>query len=97
MIGLVSAECARVYGQTKIAEFDTSRTKPETVARRILEIIKGRVKPSFGSIDWLSASNYSSFRNVLQGKYNRLNIPKKITRFAIQKASKTRYYSRTSR
>ncbi len=97
MIGVISATCAQTYDWKKIAEFDTTRTRPETIARRVLDIIKGQSETSFGSIDWLSASTYSSFRKALRGKYNRLNIPKGITRFANPKARKTRYYSRTRR
>jgi len=93
MIGLISAECARVYGAKKIAEFDTSKLKPETIARRTLDIIKGRTKSSFGSIDWLCGSTADSLEFALRGKYNRFNTPKKITRFANPKARKSRYYS----
>jgi adenylate kinase len=90
MIGLISAECARVYNSKKLAEFDTSRTKPTTTARKAIDIINGRAMPTFGSIDWLSHMSLSTLEEVLRGKCNRFNRPKRITRFANPKARKSR-------
>jgi adenylate kinase len=92
-IGLISSECAKIYTLNKIAEFDTTRVKPETVARRALDVVKGKATPTFGTIDWIAKSaTYSGFREMtLQGKCNRFNIPKRITRFANPKARKSRY------
>ena len=91
MIGLIADKAAQVYSPSKLAEFDTSRTRPASIARRIVNIIKGKTAPSFGSIDWLTSSNYSAFSEMLHGKCNRFNTPKRITRFANRKARKSRY------
>jgi adenylate kinase len=93
LIGLISAACGGAYQLRKIAEFDTSKTKPETTARKILDIIKGQKEPSFGSIDWLSTLTPTTLQRAVRGKCNRFNIPKRITRFANPKARKSRYYS----
>jgi broad-specificity NMP kinase len=91
MIGLIASECAQIYTLNKIAEFDTTRTRPETVARKALDIIRGKNKASFGTIDWMANSSLSNFREMLQDKDNRFNRPKRITRFANPKARKSRY------
>jgi adenylate kinase len=91
IIGVTSAECARRYSHGKLAEFDTTKANPGATARRVLEIIKGKASPSFGSIDWLSASTKLAFEDARKGKYNRFNLPKKITRFANRKARKSSY------
>jgi broad-specificity NMP kinase len=95
IIGLISAECAAVYDRKKIAEFDTSGTRPATIVRKIMNIIEGKEPPDFGSIDWLYGLSASSLEQALRGKCNRLNRPKRITRFANPKARKSRYYSDT--
>jgi adenylate kinase len=92
MIGVLAAACLEEYDLQKIVEFDTTRAKPESTSKRVLDIIKGKERPTFGSVDWLSAT-HSSFTRALGGKYNRFNTPKKITRFANPKARKSRYYS----
>ncbi|HYB04663.1 MAG TPA: adenylate kinase family protein, partial [Nitrososphaerales archaeon] len=91
LIGLIAEKAAEKYSRDKLAEFDTSRTKPETISRRIASIIKGTRLPSFGSIDWLTTATPSAFTETLHGKCNRLNIPKRITRFANPKARKSTY------
>ncbi len=91
MIGVIAAACVQAYDPKKISEFDTTRTKPETIAQRSLDLIKGKEAPFFGSIDWLSTSTPSSFTSALQGKYNTFNIPKRITRFASPRARKSKY------
>jgi len=68
MIGLIAAACLGTYSYKKLAEFDTSRAKAETVARRIIQVIKGDAAPSFANIDWLSASKPSAFREALRGE-----------------------------
>lgn len=97
LIGLIAAECGARYDIKKIAEFDTSKTKPETLARRVLDIIIGRRPPSFGTIDWISGLSSSGLEHLLTGKCNRFNIPKRITRFANPKARKSRYSSEKER
>ena len=42
LIGLIADKAAEVYSCDKLAEFDTSKTTPETIGRRIVSIIKGR-------------------------------------------------------
>jgi adenylate kinase len=59
MIGVIAAKSLQVYGLRKLAEFDTSRSNPASVARRILASIRGKTARQFGKIDWL-ASQYSS-------------------------------------
>lgn len=59
MIGLISAKALEVYGLRKLAEFDTSKSTAESIARRILATMRGKSAPEFGRIDWLS-SQYSS-------------------------------------
>lgn len=90
MIGVIAFACLKEYDIEKIAEFDTTRTKVDTIARKVSDIIKGKEGPSFGSIDWLSGSS-ASFNRALQGKYNRFNTPKRITRFTNPKACKSKY------
>jgi len=75
LIGLIASKCIREYQLRKIAEFDTSRAKPLTIAQRVLDIIIGRSKPSFGNIDWLSNMTAASLVRELNGKYHTFNIP----------------------
>jgi adenylate kinase len=91
LIGLIADKAAEVYSRDKLAEFDTSKTKPETTGRGIVSIIKGRKLPSFGSIDWLTSTTPFAFNETLHGNCNRLNTPKRITRFANRKARKSTY------
>lgn len=64
MIGVIAADALRVYELSKIAEFDTSKSTPASMARRILATIRGKTTAQFGKIDWLS-SQYSS-REVMR-------------------------------
>ena len=75
LIGLVASKCQQEYQSKKIAEFDTSRTTPESISQRVLDIIIGRSKPSFGNIDWLSNLTAASLARQLDGKYHTFNIP----------------------
>jgi broad-specificity NMP kinase len=56
-------------------EFDTTHLKSETIARRVLDIIKGRSKPSFGNVDWLSNITAATLLRELSGKYHTFNRP----------------------
>ena len=64
LIGVVAAKAALVYGLEKTAEFDTSRTKPGSVAKKILETMTGGRKRHFGEIDWMASR--ASFRRFLE-------------------------------
>ncbi len=91
LIGAIAHKATQRYSRHKLAEFDTTKTKPVTIARRISNIIKGKNGPAFGSIDWLSVSSPSAFTELLLGKCNRLNTPKRISGFANRTARKSTY------
>ena len=59
MIGVIASKALEIYGKSKLGEFDTSKTTPAVVARRIIETLKGNRKPEFGKIDWLSSQSSS--------------------------------------
>ena len=59
MIGVIASKSLEVFGESKLAEFDTSKATPAAVARRIVETLKGNRNPQFGKIDWLSHQCFS--------------------------------------
>jgi adenylate kinase len=68
LIGVIAAETVLVYGLEKTAEFDTSRTKPKSVAKKILETVRGERKRCFGEIDWMAS--LASFRAFLESLHD---------------------------
>ena len=78
-IGIIAEKCIHEYDSAKIAELDMSRIKnPMTAVIKILDIIIGKKRMSFGAIDWLSSARTpSDLERVLRGKYHTLNKTKK--------------------
>ena len=67
LIGLIAEKASREYSEGKLAEFDTTRAKPAAIVRKIENFMAGRRRPTFGKIDWLSASTSSEFSAMLHG------------------------------
>lgn len=54
IIGVCLYDAIKRFGISKIAEFDSTATKPNVIANKIVKTYKGKVKPTVGKIDWLS-------------------------------------------
>ena len=60
LLDLISLKSLEVYGRNKVFEFDTTRIKnPKTVARRIVETLRGERKRQFGLATWSRVSGES--------------------------------------
>jgi adenylate kinase len=77
-LGVISQKCLEVYASAKLAEVDTSRAKPDSMVTLISDIIIGKKRKSYGTIDWLSSANSpAALEMVMQGKYHTFNKTKK--------------------
>lgn len=66
VLGLIPYKALQTFGSSKLSEFDTTRSKPKTAARKILDTIIGKRPKQFGAIDWLSqAGSPNSLMKVL--------------------------------
>lgn len=57
ILGVISYMALETFGERKVSEFDTSRTKPATAARKLLDTIIGKIPRQFGAVDWLSRAS----------------------------------------
>lgn len=51
-LDLISFDALRVFGRNKVSEFDTSHTKPATVAQAIVETIENKRERRYGICAW---------------------------------------------
>ena len=66
VLGVIQYAALKRFGIRKIGEFDTTRSKPRTVAKKILDTIIGKRPKKSGAIDWLSdAGSPESLMGVL--------------------------------
>ena len=56
VLGVISYKTLQTFRSSKVAEFDTTRTKPKAAAMMILDTIIGKSPMRFGAIDWLSGA-----------------------------------------
>ncbi len=60
LLDLIAVKSLEVYGQKKVSEFDTTRTKrPRTTALKILATLQGRMGRKFGIAKWSAMSRSS--------------------------------------
>ena len=56
LLGVIAYKAFQMYGPARVAEFDTTRANPKSVALMILDTIIGKRSMRFGAIDWLSSA-----------------------------------------
>lgn len=54
IIGVCLFDAVKKFGKNKVAEFDSTATKPETVGDKIIDVFKGKAEYVLGKVDWLS-------------------------------------------
>ncbi len=54
IIGICLYDAVRKFGKDKVAEVDSTATKAEKVACKIISILRGKSKRLIGKVDWLS-------------------------------------------
>lgn len=67
-LDLVSFKCLETYGIEKVAEFDTTKMRSSTIARRILNTLAGKLRRSYGIGMWSMKASKSpkDLRRVLE-------------------------------
>ncbi len=79
ILDLVSYRALQTYGRNKVGEFDTTRTSPETVARRVLETMVGKRPREYGKMRWAERA-FASPRSLTRMANMRDYQGKAITR-----------------